>query len=226
MFFNKDTKKCKNCSSKILERDSYCAHCGYPQNPEKKHKAYGLLGTDDYSDSFETEEESFGITDKIINSMVNSLMKSLDKQFSDFEKENMKKAQEDLQNAEIQNLPNGIRIKISPHAFNQRVKQKTKKKSILEKAPSESQIERLSSLPKSKAKSSMKRFSDSINYELSTPGVLSTEDIFISKLEEGYEIKAIGSKKVYTSTLPINLPLKRLSLLNNKLLVEFKTDEN
>ena len=155
MFFDKKDKvKCKNCNSRISKKSSYCSECGYPQNLEKKQKSYGLLGTDDYSDSFENEEESFGITDKIINSMVNSLMKSLDKQFSDFEKENMKKMQKDFQNTEIQNIPNGIRIKISPQAFSQSANRKEKKKSILEKAPNESQIERLSKLPRSKARSS------------------------------------------------------------------------
>tara|TARA_Y100000310_G_C20258277_1_gene612406 strand:- start:163 stop:639 length:477 start_codon:yes stop_codon:yes gene_type:complete len=158
-------------------------------------------------------------------------MKSLDKQFKSMDKEYNqfeKQMQKDLQNAEIQSFPNGIKIKIGLPNSNQQNPQKnkgTKKKSILEKAPTQEQIKKLSALPKAQAKSSIKRLNNSLNYELATPGVDSIEDIFIAKLEEGYEVKAIGDKKVYTNSLPVNLPLKRLSLLKDKLLVEFQTEE-
>ena len=66
-------------------------------------------------------------------------------------------------------------------------------------------------------------WTDKLIYELSTPGLDSKEDIFLSKVETGYEVKAIGSKKVYVNTLQVNLPLHDLSVANNKLLVEFKT---
>jgi hypothetical protein len=56
-------------------------------------------------------------------------------------------------------------------------------------------------LPRAKAKSSSKRLGDRLVYELVTPGVTSPKDIFISKLESGYEIKAIGQKKVYSKNL-------------------------
>ena len=50
---------------------------------------------------------------------------------------------------------------------------------------------------------------DSVEQELNNP--YKKEDIFISKLESGYEIKAIGSKKIYVNSVPINLPLKQYS---------------
>ena len=224
MFFNnKNTERCKNCEKKIDRNSSYCPKCGYPQNQERKQREYGLLGSNDYENLSEHEEsEPFGITDKIINSMVNSLMKSLDKQFKFLDEDSVRKMQKDLQNAEIQSFPNGIRIRVTPQP---QKSQKLKKKSILEKSPNSIQLKKLSTLPRTKAKGTIKRLNDSLNYELTTPGVDSIEDIFVSKLEEGYEIKAIGNKKIYTNSLPINLPLKKLSLIKDKLLVEFRTDE-
>ncbi len=217
MLFGKKNKvRCLNCKSKIEKKFSYCSECGYPQKETSKN--FGLLGESDFDNSF-IEEQPFGLTDKIINSLMSSVMKSLDKQFKSFDQE----LEKNFQNAEIKSLPNGIRIKIASPNFAQK---KQKKKSILEKSPNQNQIKKLSSLPRTSAKSSMKRLNNTINYELSTPGVSSTEDIFVSKLEDGYEIKAIGDKKIYVNSLPINLPLKSLSLLNNKLFVEFKTEDN
>ena len=64
---------------------------------------------------------------------------------------------------------------------------------------------------------------DKVVYELNTPGVQSVEDIFISKLESGYEVKALGSKKVYVNSIPVNLPISKYSILDNKLFVEFNS---
>ena len=86
---------------------------------------------------------------------------------------------------------------------------------------SEKQFEKMNSLPRVKAETKVKRINDKIVYELETPGIESPNDVFVSKLESGYEIKAIGDKKVYVNTLPINLPLKAMSLNKEKLFIEF-----
>ena len=52
----------------------------------------------------------------------------------------------------------------------------------------------------------------------------STDDVFISKLESGYETKVIGGKKVFVNSLPINLPLLRYTIANNKLFLEFNQE--
>ncbi|RMD67708.1 hypothetical protein D6817_00795, partial [Candidatus Pacearchaeota archaeon] len=84
-------------------------------------------------------------------------------------------------------------------------------------------IRKLTELPKAKAKTKVKRVGDKLFYEMLTPGVDSLDDVFVSKLESGYEIKAIGKKKVYVNSVPINLPLKRFTILKNKLLIEFNS---
>jgi hypothetical protein len=78
-------------------------------------------------------------------------------------------------------------------------------------------------LPRVEASSSMKRLGDKIVYELKTLGVSSLEDVFVSKLAEGYEIKAIGTKKVYVNSLPVELPLQGYTLHEKGLTLEFGT---
>lgn len=225
MIFKKKKDKnskidCPSCDSKIEYNHNFCPYCGSDLiDREQESKNYGLLGKDDYAQPELGEPlESMGITDKLIGSIVNSLVKNLDKQFKDMEKD----LQEDMRKAEIKSFPNGIKIKFGMPQQNQ----KKTKKAQTKKAVTQEQIQKMSSLPRAAAKSSIKRLNDTLIYELKTPGVSSPQDIFISKLEEGYEIKAIGEKKVYINNLPVNLPLKRLSLQNSKLFVEFKTEEN
>ena len=85
------------------------------------------------------------------------------------------------------------------------------------------QLKKMSGLPRTKAKMTMRRLSNKIIYELNTPGINSTEDVLLAKLESGYEVKAIGEKKVYVNSIPVNLPLQGFSIQDNKLIVEFKT---
>ena len=87
------------------------------------------------------------------------------------------------------------------------------------------QLERMIGLPRAPAKISMKRLGNKIVYELSTPGIKSHEDVFVSKLESGYEIKATADKKVYVNSIPLELPLRMVSLADNKLIVEFNSQE-
>ena len=210
----KSNIKCENCSSSISNKYSFCPNCGNSQfDQEKESKDFGMLGRTD-SDEYEEENimAGFGITDKLINSLVNNLAKSLDKQFKDVNKE--------MNRTEVRSFPNGIKIRIGPP-----IQQTRQPKKQIRKSVTESQIKKMSELPRTTAKSSIKRLGDKVIYQLETPGVSSQDDIFISKLESGYEVKAIGSKKVFVNNLPINLPLNNLSLLKNKLLVEFNAKE-
>tara|TARA_Y100000310_G_scaffold344303_1_gene456301 strand:- start:1442 stop:2092 length:651 start_codon:yes stop_codon:yes gene_type:complete len=216
MLFNKGKKpKCPECKSKVQDSYSFCPYCGSDLiDREKEMKDFGMLGKNDV-DTNQNMPANFGFTDKLIGSLVNSLAKNLDKQLKNIDKD----VERDLSNTEIRSLPNGIKIRIGYPT------QEKEQKKVSKQTVSSSQIERMSTLPRAEAKSSVKRLSDKVVYELSTPGVESPNDIFVSKLESGYEVKAIGSKKIYVNSLPINLPLKRLSLAKNKLLVEFKAEE-
>lgn len=207
LFGKKDKIECEFCGEKVNKKYTFCPHCG-EQLYEEDPRDMGMLGE---SDMDEVEMPlNMGITEKMLGSLVNSLMKNLDKELK-----NMNKSS----NTEIKNLPNGIKISIGSPMSVQKKAPRVEKKEI-----TKDQMEKITSLPKTAAKTNVKRLSDKVIYELSTPGVNSTEDIFISKLESGYEIKAIGNKKVYVNSIPLNLPLKSYSLKEEKVSVEFKPE--
>ena len=211
MFFKKKSVKCENCRSKIKGKYSFCPYCGSNlANEEKNFKDYGLLGKGEELGM----PMEMGFTDRIIGSLVNSLMKNLDKQFNQLDKEFGK-----VDRAEIRSFPNGIKIKIGPVA--EAAQTKKPKERTFKNQITQEQIDKMSSMPRAKAEAKVKRINDKVIYELNIPGIQSAQDVFISKLESGYEIKAIGNKKVYVNSLPVNLPLQSLSIDNNKLLVEF-----
>ncbi len=208
MFFNKKSNKCENCNSSIKGEFSYCPHCGKPLALKEKTRAdYGLLGAHDGVEEMENEVP-MGITDKMISSLLQSVMKNLDKQLL-----------KEMENAQVTSLPNGIKIKIGPQ-------KKRQEPRMIKKALTEEQLERISKLPRKQAKTQIKRFGDKVVYELDTPGVIATEDVFVSRLESGYEVKALGDKRMYVNTLPISLPIKSVILEKNRLLVEFNARQN
>ena len=213
MFFDKKTK-CKLCHSKIKEDFSYCPYCGHHLlSKEEELREFGMLGKNDSEEeNIENQFAPVGLTDKLINSLVSSLVKNIDKQMKDSIADD---------NTEITQLPNGIKIKINTNM------PKSPKK-VVKQAPrkiSDEQMKKLSELPREIAKSKVRRLSDKVVYELSAPGVESPENIFFSKLESGYEIKAIGKKKIYVNSLPIELPLRGFAIDKDKILIEFKTQE-
>jgi hypothetical protein len=219
MLFGKKNKevKCSNCNSSLNDKFNFCPYCGGSLRDERKEmKEFGMLGRDDFprAKDIQPNLQNFGITDKLINSIMNSMMKSFDNI------QNVKDVNQE--NAKIEQLPNGIKISIG---VPQQIKQRKEKTQIAKKEITEEQMKKLSSLPRTSAKSKIKRLSDKVVYELAVSGIESPNDIFVSKLENGYEIKAIGKKKIYTNSIPIDLPLRGFSLSDNKLLVEFKTEK-
>lgn len=212
MLFRRKTHKCNNCNSKINKKFSFCPYCGQSMIDEEKYaRNYGLIGKNDEEGQIVAETSiNLGITDKLIGSLMNSLMKNLDKQFKHLDKE--------FEKTEINNLPNGIKIRIGPSIPG---KKQPTQKGAYKNQISEEQIKKMSLLPRTEAESKMKRLNNKIIYELKTPGIQSPHDVFVSKLESGYEIKAIAEKKVYVNSLPVNLPLKSLSITDDKLFLEF-----
>lgn len=208
MFFRKKSNKeskCINCGIMVNEKYNFCPRCGESMiNATEEREEFGLLGKTDFTEKDLARSQigtsEFRIMEKIASSLINNFIKSMEK-------------------AEISEFPNGIKIKIgSPMK-----KQQTHQSRQSPKTISEEQIKKMSAMPRTKAKTSIKRFGDKIIYELNIPGISSPEDIFVSKLESGYEIKAIGEKKVYVNSLPVNLPIKGFVINPDKLLVEFKT---
>lgn len=217
MFFSKKSKpgvKCDRCKEKINEEYNFCPYCGNNLvDPEEEMKDFGMLGKNDIPEEDIIKDQfaaaNMGITDKLIGSLVNSLVKNLDKQFKEMEK------------TEIKNMPNGIKIKIGGT-----VSQPIREQKVVRKIVTEDQLKRMTEFPRTNARARIRRLSDKVVYELKTPGLSSAQDVFISKSESGFEIKAIGKNRVYVKNLPINLPLKGFSISDNKLLVEFRLHED
>ena len=82
--------------------------------------------------------------------------------------------------------------------------------------------EKIAKLPRIEPKSTMKRLSGKIVYELEVPGVEDIKDILINKLENSIEVKAISKNKVYSKNLNINLPLIGYGLNQDNLIIEFQ----
>jgi hypothetical protein len=212
MFFGKKNKeiKCESCEKSVDKKFSFCPYCGESLLSDEDLEDYGMLGKDDSEEL--SPLASMGFTDKILNSLMNNVMKSIDKQ--------MKESMRLDGKPEIRTLPNGIAIRVGNVPLNFQNKAPEKKSPNLPKITDE-QIERISKLPRAEAKTHAKRLANKLIYELTTPGVKDIKDVLVSKLESGYEIKAIGEKKVYVNSIPVNLPLKQITLEKNKLLAEF-----
>ncbi|HLC53888.1 MAG TPA: hypothetical protein VJK03_05075 [Candidatus Nanoarchaeia archaeon] len=211
MFFGKKSKKeeahCPSCRAGIQNKFSFCPYCGESLIDEAQElQDFGMLGRGDVADE-EMIQHAFasnlGITERLLGSLVNSLIKNIDVRF------------QEVDAPEVKNIPNGIRIQIgSPQ-------QKKKGKKIVNRVLTAEQLERMNALPRAEAKSQIRRLSDKILCELNTPGIISPEDVIFSKLESGYEVKVITKSKVYVNSIPINLPLKGFALHDKGLVVEF-----
>jgi len=219
MFFNKKntkSEKCERCKSDLNEEFSFCPYCGNALlDAEKERKDFGILGRNDSftENDFKSEETNVldTFTDKIIDSMMKSMMKSMSKEI----KTSLKPAS----STKVTPLPNGISISIgAPAPMQRRNAEKPQRRGV-----SEEQIKRLTELPRTTAKTNVRRLPDKVVYELLIPGIKSPEDVFVSKLENGYEIKAIGNKKVYVNSLSIDLPIRGFAIDKEKLSVEFKS---
>jgi hypothetical protein len=210
-------EKCRRCEGKLKDAFSFCPYCGFDLRTRNNGDDFGMLGKDDnIMGAPLMGGGGLGITDKMIGGIFNSLMKNLEKQMKNMDVE---KLNDNVRNMphDIQRFPNGIRISVGSQMPQQKKKQvKTSPKVITDE-----QVKRMSKLPRKEAKTDVRRFSDKVVYELKASGVADVNDIFVSKLESGYEVKAIGKNNVYVNSLPVNLPLKKYFIKDNKLHVEF-----
>jgi hypothetical protein len=225
MFFkkkNKKDEKCPQCKSGLDEEFSFCPYCGFSLlDKEKEEKDFGLLGRNEFADRTSANtmlaQEGFGFSDKMFNALFNKIMKSMEQQLKNTDKN----IADNLSNAKIKPIPGGFSISIGP--MQERPIQERPKQTTARRGPTQEQLKRISILPRKSAKSNVKRLGNKIVYELAMTGIKSPDDIFVSKLEKGYEIKALGDKQVYVNTIPIDLPVKTFKIDKDKITVEFKT---
>ncbi len=210
------SKKCDRCTGKLKDEFSFCPFCGLDlRNPSTEARDFGMLGKNDSVFGAPLlGGGAMGLPGDFSNIFA-QVMKMMEGQIK-----NMGNEELDFGDSkpEIRRLPNGFQIKIGPAMPHQhKVKQQEAKPRVI----SDEQRARMVKLPRAEAKTQVRRLSDKVVYELNTPGVDSAEDIFVSKVESGYEVKAVGNKKVYLNSLQIDLPIKRYSVKDNRVTIEF-----
>ena len=210
MFFKKKSRdvKCESCGRDTDKKYNFCPYCGKSMlNKFDESINFGMIGKSDMKDEdyLRNNAPGLGMLDRVISSMVGNLAKNL---------------MNEMKGAEIKNTPNSISIRIG--APGKIVKREERK---IPRMINEEKIKKMSEMPRTTAKTAVKRIGNKIIYELSIPDIESPEDVFVSKLESGYDIKAVsGNKKVYVNSLPINLPIKSLAINPNALFVEFRNE--
>ena len=98
--------------------------------------------------------------------------------------------------------------------------QKEEAPKIEQKEISKKEQERRSALPIVEAESRLKRIGDEIIFEITVPGIKSKEEISITQLEKGIEIKVYTKDLCYTKTIPLEPEKINLKIQKDKVIVE------
>ncbi len=214
-------KKCKNCGEGLNKKYRYCPRCG--GSLAGKTENLGMFGRDDFLDNQVNLPRG-------LNLLFSSLMKNLNKQFKELDRE----IGEDIGAGRANARKGGISVSISTapgkepeikmKSFGPRFKQKEKeiKKQLkpLKKLPHKKL--KTSKLLKKEPETNIRRLADKVIYEINMPGVKSMKDISIVQLENSIEIKAIAKDKAYIKLIPIKLPILDYSLEKGKLVLELE----
>ena len=82
--------------------------------------------------------------------------------------------------------------------------------------------ERRMGLPKVEGESRVKRLSDTIIYEIETPGVKKKDSVVLTELASGLEIKAYSKDKCYVKFIPLKVEVIEYYIEKEKIIIEFK----
>ncbi len=197
-------RKCVSCGKKIDRKFNFCPYCGESFKVRREKGDFGILGADDFGDGVEIEQKlPFGM-DKIMNSLV----KQLEKQMG---------------NVNFDGMPKGIRINI--------VKGNPQMKQIIREAPKEKrevakvsieENERRMKLKKVEAESKVRRLADRIIYEIETPGVHDRNNVVVTELATGLEIRAYSKDKCYVKFIPLKVEVIEYRVKSEKVFVELR----
>ncbi|MFA4953545.1 MAG: hypothetical protein WC584_04950 [Candidatus Pacearchaeota archaeon] len=232
--FNK--KKCRKCGEKISKEFDYCPYCGNSlKNGEEREDDWGMLGKHDIQNPFENSFNEIKLPAGI-NMIFNSLMKNFEKEFKNIDKEMGREINQTKNIKDPQIKKSGISISIStsgnrppeikvqqfgtPNSEFREIKRQTEPKKSIQKTFNEEKIKRFSKLPREEPSTNVRRLSNKVVYEIDLPGVKSTEDVSIIKLENSIEIKAVAKDKAYFKLLPIKFPIIDYKISKGKLILE------
>jgi len=233
-------KRCPRCDRKASKDFDFCPYCGMDFRPEKRvkqEKDFGLLGREDNLSNIAMPNMNVNLPFGF-NSLFNSLLKEVDKQFRELDKDITRDRQDSLDFKKLSKKPNasGISISISTangkqpeikvNRFGSEFKnipnQLGSKEIKIKNQVTTDQAKKLAKLPRKEAEASVRRMSNKIVYEVELPGVKNLKDVIISKLENSTEIKAFSDKTVYVKLLPVKMPIVGYKLEQEKLIIEFR----
>jgi HSP20 family molecular chaperone IbpA len=215
-------KTCKKCGERINDKYNFCPYCRFPLNDDSEEN-WGMLGKNDFMTPTENIKLPMGF-----NTIFNTLIKSLNKQFGELDKEMQREVSKTNMSprTNIRLMINGKEINLNNKGRVQEQKEKTSKRASKQKLDlPKKDFSKFSKLPKIEPKTNIRRLSNKVIYEINMPGVKSTRDLSIIQLENSIEIKALGNKKVYFKIIPINLPIRDYNLSKGKLLLELEAKD-
>ena len=199
-------KKCPSCSKKIEKKFSYCPYCGVGFNSRNEENDFGILGQNDSTRKVQEEFKlPFGV-EKIMGSLV----KQLEKQLGSVNLGNIKE------------LPRNVKIRIARGPGMGQVIEKRPENKIKLPTISEKEADRRTGLPKVEVESKVRRLADSVFYEIDTPGVERKDDVVLTELATGLEIRAYSKDKCYVKFIPLKVEVVRYSVEREKVIVEIK----
>jgi len=171
----------------------------------RENDDFGMLGEDDFGNDVGIEQKlPFGM-EKIMGSLV----KQLEKQMG---------------NMNFDGMPKGIRINIvrGGPQMRQVVRETPKGKKEIVRI-SDEENERRMVLKKVEAESKVRRLADRIIYEIDAPGVRDKNDVVVTELATGLEIRMYSKDKCYVKLIPLKVELIGYRVKSEKVFVELKS---
>jgi hypothetical protein len=195
-------KKCRGCAEKVDKKFNYCPHCG--ASLKSNNEDSGMLGSNDTGGVQEEIKLPFGV-EKIMGGLV----KQLEKQIGNMEVDRKT------------GMPKGFKIQIGRMPMGQAVQNRAPKKMPTVIIPIE-ESKRRAGLDRVNAESRIKRLGDVIIYEIEAPGVMKKEDVVVTELETGIEIRAFAKDKCYVKIIPLKVEILGMHIDKEKVSVELK----
>jgi len=196
-------RKCRGCAEKVDKKFNYCPHCGASLKV-KAEEDFGMLGSSDLGRVQEDLKLPFGV-EKIMGSLV----KQLEKQIGNMDVD--KKT----------GMPKGFKIQIARGPMGQQVvRNKASKRKVVRVSSEEA--ERRAGLKRVDAESKVKRLGDVIIYEIEAPGIARKDDVVVTELETGIEIRAFAKDKCYVKIIPLKVEILGMRIDREKVSVELQ----
>ncbi len=195
-------KKCRGCAEKVDKKFNYCPHCG--ASLKANNEDSGMLGSNDTGGVQEELKLPFGV-EKIMGGLV----KQLEKQIGNMEVDGKT------------GMPKGFKIQIGRMPTGQAVQNRAPKK-MPTVIISKEEGKRRAGLDRVNAESRIKRLGDVIIYEIEAPGIMKKEDVVVTELETGIEIRAFAKDKCYVKIIPLKVEILGMHIDKEKVSVELR----